>query len=673
MEQRRGIILSCTICILIMAVVAAVSLRMKEDEKKPIRTAEESSQLELFVEFSSGIERINMWQDEAGDYVFFLPAGAAECRVTFGNLGGADSVRMDDQTFGSQDDLRLFLDECISSEEEKILVMEKDGIEEEPVCVRFLQSENIPAMFIDTESGTLDNILSAKGVKEAASMRLWDSSGEKCYGDSIEYIKGRGNSTWQDYDKKPYQIKLNKKTKLLGMPSAKRWILLANILDDTLIKNELVFRYAEEYTTVPSIEGEFVDLYINGDYGGNYYLCEKIEVSDNRLDITDLEKATEKVNRESSYDEASLYVSEDGCIKATQGLENPADITGGYLLEAIPPAEYEEAANAFRTQRGHCYSIESPSPATVEQAEYICGLFNEMEEAAAQEDKINPDTGRHISEYLDLDSWASKYVMEVVFHDPDAREGSMYFYKDSDSVDPRIYSGPMWDYDRALGSYGVRVYRIDDPRQVRECSVYAEQLLSVPEVRELVNEKFEKVMAPYIKTKVQADIYDIDEQIRASAEMDLVRWSTQYGYYDDRDASLDYLIWFLKEKSAYLQDVWLGEKEYCTVTFLDYNGNVCETYHVKSGECVAAPSVSSDTAVFAGWYVQGEGIPYEAELPVLEDVTYESRWIDMAAVLQGTFDSLGIDPSQVDPEVFENMADVIRGMQENADAADVQP
>lgn len=672
MEQRKGIILSGMICILIMAVVIVICFRMREEEE-PVQAAEDSSQIALFVEFSSGTERINSWQDEEGNYIFFLPSGAADCRVTFGNLGEADGVHLDGKVFGQQDNLRPFLDECLSSEQGKTLILEKKGTKQEPIPVRFMQSENIPAMFIDTESGTLDGILAEKGVKEAASMRLWDSRGDECYGDSIEYIKGRGNSTWLDYAKKPYQIKLHKKAGLLGMPKAKRWILLANILDDTLMKNEIVFRYAEEYTEVPSIDGEFVDLYINGDYGGNYYLCEKIEVSDSRLDITDLEKETEKRNRKNKYEEATLYVSEDGCIKAMQGLDNPADITGGYLLEAIPPAEYEEASNAFRTDRGHCYTIESPLPATVEQAEYICGLFNEMEEALEQEDKIHPDTGRHISEYLDLDSWASKYVMEVVFHDPDAIEGSMYFYKERDSVDPLIYSGPMWDYDRTLGSYGVRVFWLDDPRQVRKCSVYGEQLMAIPEVAELVHQKFKEDMVPYIENRVQADIYDLDEQIKASAEMDLVRWSTQYGYYTGRDAAVDYLTCFLKEKSGYLQNVWLGEDDYCTVTFLNEAGNICETYHVRRGEYIAAPTVTSDTAIFAGWYVQGEGIPYKAGLPVLEDAIYESRWINIASVLQGEFDLQGIDPSQVDPGVFEHMADALRRMQENDAAAEAQP
>ena len=525
--------------------------------------------------------------------------------------------------------------------------------------VSFLQSENLSAMFLDTASGSLENIHADKTVKEAASLRLVDSAGNSSYGGAAEYIKTRGNSTW-NLDKKAYQIKLSKEAGLLNMPAAKHWILLANAIDDTLMKNELVFGYAERYTCVPSIRGEFIDLYINGDYLGNYYLCEKVEVGKNRLDIADLETATEALNRSDSYDNLTPYVSEDGRIKAFQGLTDPEDITGGYLVEHLPADEFEEEDNGFRTLTGECYSIVSPSPATVGQAEYICGLFDEMESAMAQPDGINPVTGKH------LDSWADKDVTEEVFHDPDAVAASMYLYKDRDSADPLIHCGPMWDYDRAMGSYGSEMYGIDSARQVGNYGIYVRQLMAFDEVSSLVYDKFQSNMVPYVENRVKADIYELNQKIEASADMDLVRWNQIHGYYADRNASVNYLAYFLEEKTEYLQDVWLGENDYCTVTFLDYFGNVYKSYQVKRGECFTeVPAISTYVAVFAGWYVQGENIPYISGLPVLEDVTYESRWIGIDIILQNGLNDLDMDLSQFDPETLENMADVLRQMQKN--------
>lgn len=671
MKQKKSIFISCLACLVIVVIILGICfLQIVNDQ--PVQTAESCEELQLYIRFSYGTEVVNIWQDEEDVFCFFLPSGVRDCEVTFGNLGDTGNIKMEGETFGVKDDVGAFL-ETLTAGQILEAEVQLGEMERKMIRLKFFQSENIAAMFIDTYSGSLESIHADKEAKEAASMRLVDSTGSRCYAGNMEYIKTRGNSTWE-YNKKAYQIKLKWETSLLDMQPARKWILLANVIDDTLMKNEIVYRYAERYTTVPSIEGRYVDLYINGDYLGNYYLCEKIEIGRTGLELTDLEAATGAVNPDSKYEEISPYVSEDGRIKAVQGLINPADITGGYLLEHIPSWEFDESDNAFRTLSGEYYEIISPSPATMEQAEYICGLFDEMEAAMAQEDGINPVTGKHFSEYLDLDSWAAKYVMEEVFQDPDATAASMYLYKDCDSIDPLIYSGPMWDYDRALGSYGLKIYGIDSARQVGNYGIYVPQLMKFDEVTSLVYEKFEKEMVPYVDNIARADIYELNRMIQASAEMNTARWGGVHGYYVDRNASVDYLKYFLEEKTNYLQDVWLGEEDYCTVSFLDYDGNVCASYQVKRGECFSeVPAVECYVAVFVGWYVQGENIPYISGLPILSDVTYESQWIDMDILLQNGLGELDMDLLHVDPEMLENMAEVLREMQKTVSEDDSQP
>ena len=661
MKQKKGVCMSCLACVLVAAAIIGVFL-LQTWGRDQVQAAENCGQLKLFIEFPYGIEKINIWQNEEGVYYFFLPSGTEDHRLTLGNLGNAGRLKIGEEIFGPEDDLNGYVRSLPYGQMLEAVV--ELGERTETIRIAFLRSENIPAMFIDTESGSVESIHADKEAKEAATMRLVDSAGNGYYTGDMEYIKTRGNSTWLNSDKKPYQIKLDKEAGLLGMAAARKWILLANAMDDTLIKNAIVYRYAENYSTVPSISGQYVDLYINGDYAGNYYLCEKVETGRNRLPLTDLEAATEAVNPDPRYRTATLYVSEDGRIKATQGLENPIDITGGYLVEHITESEYMNVDNAFQTVGNECYRIVSPSPATVEQAEYICGLFDEMETAMVSEDGINPDTGRHFSEYLDVESWAAKYVMEEVFHDPDAVVASMYMYKDSDSIDPLIHSGPMWDYDRAMGSYGSNVYYVDNARQEGHFGIYVEQLMNFEEVASLVHEKFDKEMLPYVDNKVRADIFDLDQMIRTSAEMDAARWGEVHGYYPDRNASLDYLVYFLEKKTDYLQEVWLGGEEYCTVTFLDYYGEPCGVYQVKRGECLSeTPIVNTHIAIFAGWYVQGENIPYSSGLPIFMDVTYESHWIDMGLLLQNALAFSEMDPLQVDPAVFEDFAEILRQKQ----------
>ena len=660
MNRIKNIIVSCLLCALTVVAALGVLWVMSRRNVPISNPAVSYEQLEISIEFPAGTRRIHIWQDTEGEFYFFMPSGSENYQLRFSNLGEDSVLRLDSEFFTTENSVIEEI-EYTKTYEIELTLPDKEVLETKQIV--FLKSDGVPSLYIDTSSGSLDGIHADKETKEAASMLLMDSSGNSCYSGSMEYIRSRGKSSW-NFEKKSYQIKLDKEVGLMDMPKAKKWILLANAVDDTLLKNEVVFRYAERYTNVPAVKGQFVDLYINGDYLGNYYLCEKIEVGENRLNITDLEAATEAVNYESRYNEALPYISEDGNIKATEGLNNPDDITGGYLLEHIPAGFFEEEENAFRTNTGECYSIVSPFPATVEQAEYICGLFNEMETAMAQEDGVNPLTGKHISEYLDLDSWAAKYVMEEFFHDPDSMEASMFMYKDSDSIDPLIYSGPMWDYDRALGSYGTILYYVDSAQKVGNYGIYVKPLMTFDEVRTLVYKKFEEEIVPYAENLARADIYKLNQQIKASADMDEVRWNQVHGYYVDRNAGVNYLSYFLEEKKDYLQDAWLGDDDYCTVAFLDYYGNVYRYYRVKCGDYLTeVPSIATFVAVFAGWYVQGEDIPYIADLPVLSDVTYESRWIDINIILQNGLNDLNMDLSQLDPEILENMAEVVREMQ----------
>lgn len=620
-------------------------------------------QLSLNVKFSADEQIIKIWyEDNSNIFYFFLPSGSENYELYFSCLGEENSLFLDDMCIDSNDSLENIIeyDKIYNAE-----LTSNDTVIGSGKLI-FMQSENLASMFVDTSSGNLDSIHADKNVKETARIALFNSEGNVSYANDIKYIKTRGNSTFRDFDKKPYAIKLNKEASLLGMPAAKKWNLLANAVDDTLIKNDLIFKFAKNYTSVFSIEGEFVDLYLNGNYAGNYYLCEKVEVDKNRLNITNLEEATKVINNQNAYKNLTTYVSEDGNIRVYSGLDNPEDITGGYLVEHISAAEYELTENVFRTITGHCYHITSPQYATREQGEYICNLFNEFESALAQKDGVNPTTGKHFSEYFDIDSWASKYVMEEVFHDPDSAFQSMYFYKDSDLVDTRIYSGPMWDYDRSMGSYGVSslTYAIDNPEKIGKYGIYVDEMMSHTVVSELVYSKFSQFVKPYAEYILSADVYMVSETIEASAKMNRIRWPKPYGYYDDIGASRDYLIDFYNKKVSYLSELWLGEQNYCHVVFLDYNGNEYLNFAVKRGDSLnLTPSIANYENIFNGWYSVETGTVFDPRLPVYEDITYQAKWIDLEILLLNGLDHSKMDAANANPEVFRQLADLLENMQ----------
>ena len=101
-------------------------------------------------------------------------------------------------------------------------------------------------------------------------------------------IRGRGNSTW-GYPKKPYAMKLDSKAEILGMPKHKRWVLLANWLDRTLLRNHIAFKIATMTDLAYTPRGQFVEVYLNGKHNGCYLLCEHIKVDKNRVNVDELE------------------------------------------------------------------------------------------------------------------------------------------------------------------------------------------------------------------------------------------------------------------------------------------------------------------------------------------------------------------------------------------------
>ena len=98
-------------------------------------------------------------------------------------------------------------------------------------------------------------------------------------------IRGRGNSTWLWYEKKPYRIKLDEKAEILGLAAEKDWVLLANYRDPTHLMNTLVFEMGAGLGIPYPNHSRYVEVTINGDYKGLYQLTEQVEQGKNRVNI----------------------------------------------------------------------------------------------------------------------------------------------------------------------------------------------------------------------------------------------------------------------------------------------------------------------------------------------------------------------------------------------------
>lgn len=661
MRQKKQIFYIAFICLLMLMVLAGFYLLTDTD--KNLEYAKQYSDLQVQVDLGEKTESIRIWQDAEEMYYFFLPSTADLTSIVFLNVSNDDTLLLNDSNVN---DKELFREEAFQEillEHTYDMQFILEGKELEPAKVQFVQSANLTTMFIDTESGGVDAIHSSKGVEEKADVVLINELGEIDYDRSIQYIRTRGNSTFYDFEKKAYQLKLYNDAALLGMAKSEKWILLANAIDDSLVRNALVYEFAEEYTCVPSIEGHFVDLYMNGNYLGNYYLCEKVEVDEQRLNITDLEAYNVGKNGAVKVNGAVTVQTIDGKMRACVGIVNPEDITGGYLVESILQSEYETVTSGFRTDGGHYFKIVSPKHASMEQVEYICTLFDEFEVAIATEDGINPDTGKHYSEYIDLESWIEKYLIDEVFHNPDSAIASLFFYKDSDSVDSHIFAGPVWDYDRALGSYGANKYELNDPLNIGNYGIYIPEIIQkYSDAKEVLTDKFQSIFVPYIENDLNKRVYELEQLLEASYKCNSIRWPQKHGYYSELKSNIEYIKGFMQEKKNTLQEIWLEDTLYHNVTFLDYEGNLFESYRVKHGECldVYVPNPSCYAALFAGWTEKETGKSFDSRIAVMEDVIYESVWLDLKLFLLNGLQLADMDLSKVNVDELEALVEIIK-------------
>ena len=155
---------------------------------------------------------------------------------------------------------------------------------------------------------------------------------DKTLYDGAITIKGRGNSTWYK-PKKPYKIKLDKKTDLFGFGKNKHWVLLANYFDANLLRNKFAYDLSAQLGMV-SMKSTWVDVVLNGTFVGNYQFCEHVRVGSSRIDIFDWDDVIGDGN-----EKYLSHLTDDPSI----------DITGGYLFELSE--EYDEVSK-FKTQTG---------------------------------------------------------------------------------------------------------------------------------------------------------------------------------------------------------------------------------------------------------------------------------------------------------------------------------
>lgn len=428
----------------------------------------------------------------------------------------------------------------------------------------YVMQSSLPSFSISLDSGaSMDTIHNDKEAKINVHADI-NGAGEYDASDLAGKLKTRGNSTWL-FIKKPYQISFNSKTDLFGMGKAKKWVLLANYVDGTMVKNQLIFDLGREIGMPYIVESVFVDLYVDGQYYGVYQLCEKVEIGSSRVDIT----------------------SDEGIIIEMDGANR--DLSGEIYFKTETtgkPIVYKEYNTDFE---------ETEDPETVAKVKEI-RTFTENYINTLEKELYSADPSWEvISSMIDVDSFINYYFITEFSNEYDATYASTFFYMDG--KDDVLHCGPLWDYDRIFGcnpgdergTDSDFLKNIIDASEVTRVEWF-KQLFRHPEFVKRANEIYEETIKPAFETeKVLAMVDKYQEMLLPSLRMNHVKFVVFYninhtvdeffsGTTDEYLAyTTDHMKTWITERNAYLETAY-GKDHPALLYRAHYNGAPAEEY-----------------------------------------------------------------------------------------------
>ena len=263
------------------------------------------------------------------------------------------------------------------------------------------QVTNLPTVSIHTLNGEIPY---DKEHQIVSQLTIISEDGTKLLSEAGT-TRERGNAS-RGFPKKPYRIMFDTKQKVLDAPGkAKKWTLINNYGDKTLMRNLLAFELSKRLGMPYTPYGTAVDVLLNGEYKGCYQLCDQVQVHKHRVEITEMTSAD------------------------NSGIE----LTGGYFIEIDAYADKENSW--FKSNKGNPVTIKSPEEdsITTQQKNYIKSYFNNMES--------------QWSTYLDTNTFLRHFLVGELSGNTDTY-WSVFMYKDRENN--QIYTGPVWDFDLAF-------------------------------------------------------------------------------------------------------------------------------------------------------------------------------------------------------------------------------
>jgi spore coat protein CotH len=349
---------------------------------------------------------------------------------------------------------------------------------------------------IDSKDDYVEGVVSVEGGREFNSVNSMQME-----------IRGRGNSTWFVYPKKPFQMKLEDKTPFLDMPKDKKWLFLAEYADKTMLRNTIAFEMGHISNLEWTPQSRFAEVYINNEYNGTYNITQKVEKSSNRVDIGDTGYLLE-------IDQFERLGPDDVYFKTNKFLIN------------IKEPELEYGSTEYH---------------------YIDNYINQFEKVLLGPNFKDPLTG--YAKYIDVDSFVDWYLISEITKNVDSKFYSSIFF----NLVPgeKIKMGPLWDFDFAFGNVDYADSRYVEGYWVKE-HVWFTRLFQDPLFVEKIKTRFAyfKSNQQYILNKVSLHAKELKWAQQSNDEkwqtIGVYVWPNPVIYASYNEAVADLISWYTK-------------------------------------------------------------------------------------------------------------------------------
>ena len=355
-----------------------------------------------------------------------------------------------------------------------------------------LVKTGLPTVYVNTLNG---KSVTSKTTFLPGTLQIKGEGGYEGLEEVNCEIRGRGNTTWT-WPKKPYLVKLEEKQHIFGMHKHKRWVLLANFMDRTLMRN-LVSMKVSSLTRLDWTPGCVpVELVLNGEHKGSYLLIEQVRVDNHRVNITEMTK-------------------DDNAGQA---------VTGGYLLELDfhydNEVQWKDPHGSNNQSGGGVpFGVKYPDPddLTPQQLAYIKKYVYDTAEAIYGDDFRDPEKG--YAAWIDVDSFVDYWIVfEVMGNHELGNPGSVFFHKDRGG---KLVAGPCWDFDWGVLSY----YTSPQARTglVNGNAIWYARLFQDPAFKAKVKARFQELLPELQKIPDYMD--ECEKLLTESAKLNFAMWN----------------------------------------------------------------------------------------------------------------------------------------------------